>query len=107
MWPVGVGGKAGQIASLELEADVPMLLSRSAQAELGAVLDIEGNTADFKRLELANIMLCRTSVGHMGLDLLSFPEEGHPWTRKKEEQENEQLTFEGQEVEIAAVTEEE
>eukprot|EP00971_Amphidinium_carterae_P337116 6473784-Amphidinium_carterae.1 len=36
MWPVGIGGKAGQIASRELEADVPMLLSRSAQAELGA-----------------------------------------------------------------------
>eukprot|EP00971_Amphidinium_carterae_P239022 4744885-Amphidinium_carterae.1 len=70
-----------------------MLLSRSAQAELGAVLDIEGNTADFKRLELANVMLCRTSVGHMGLDLLSFPEEGRPWT-KKEETEQEQLTFE-------------
>eukprot|EP00971_Amphidinium_carterae_P105462 2088309-Amphidinium_carterae.1 len=82
-----------------------MLLSRSAQAELGAVLDVEGNTADFKRLELANVMLCRTSVGDMGLDLLSFPEEGHPWTKKNEETEH--LTFEGQDVEIAAVTEEE
>eukprot|EP00971_Amphidinium_carterae_P193645 3842293-Amphidinium_carterae.1 len=39
-----------------------MLLSRSAQAELGVVLDVEANTADFKRLELEGVALKRTGV---------------------------------------------
>eukprot|EP00971_Amphidinium_carterae_P248914 4940989-Amphidinium_carterae.1 len=99
VWPVGIGGKAGQISSLELETEVPMLLSRAAQAELGTVLDIEANMADFNRLGLQSVTLTRTGIGHIGLPLLDFPEGGHPWQSGAQER----LTFEGEEVEVAAM----
>eukprot|EP00971_Amphidinium_carterae_P084355 1669615-Amphidinium_carterae.1 len=86
VWPVGIGGQAGQISSL-------------AQAELGTVLDVEANVADFNRLGLQGVTLTRTGIGHIGLPLLDFPEGGHPWQSGAEER----LTFEGEEVEVAVV----
>ena len=42
--PVGIAGTCGMISSIEVEADIPLLLSRTYQTELGIHIHTQANT---------------------------------------------------------------
>ena len=47
-----------------IHGDIPLLLSKSCLAKLGMVMDLEHNTADFRRLGIKNLRLLTTPSGH-------------------------------------------
>ena len=47
-----------------IHGDIPLLLSKVCLAKLGMVMDLEHNTADFRRLGIKNLQLLTTPSGH-------------------------------------------
>ncbi|CAE7213744.1 GIP [Symbiodinium sp. CCMP2592] len=47
-----------------VNGEVPLLVSRSALGKMGLVMDIEANTATFKRLGVTDMILSITETGH-------------------------------------------
>ena len=47
-----------------VNGEVPLLVSRPALARMGMIMDIEANTASFKKLQVADMELTVTETGH-------------------------------------------
>ncbi|CAE7821075.1 KdelR [Symbiodinium sp. CCMP2456] len=47
-----------------IHGDIPLLLSKPALAKLGMILDLEKNTADFRKLGIKDLQLLTTPSGH-------------------------------------------
>ena len=47
-----------------IHGDIPLLLSKPCLAKLGMILDLEKNTADFRRLGIKDLRLLTTPSGH-------------------------------------------
>ncbi|CAK0817420.1 unnamed protein product [Prorocentrum cordatum] len=78
-FPVGIGGKCGEILSCEVPGDCPMLLSRDMLTKLGLSmrLSTEGDVADFVNIGVYNLKLHHTKVGHPAVNLLDLPNESY------------------------------
>ncbi|CAK0810251.1 unnamed protein product, partial [Prorocentrum cordatum] len=78
-FPVGIGGKCGEILSCEVPGDCPMLLSRDMLTKLGLSmrLSTEGDVADFVNIGVYNLKLHYTKVGHPAVNLLDLPDESY------------------------------
>ncbi|CAK0850569.1 unnamed protein product, partial [Prorocentrum cordatum] len=78
-FPVGIGGKCGDILSREVPGDCPMLFSRDMLTKLGLStrLSTEGDVADFVNIGVYNLKLHHTKVGHPAVNLLDLPNESY------------------------------
>ncbi|CAK0854593.1 unnamed protein product [Prorocentrum cordatum] len=78
-FPVGIGGKCGEILSREVLGDCPMLLSRDMITKLGLStrLSAEGDVADFANIGVYNLKLHHTKVGHPAVNLHDLPNESY------------------------------
>ena len=89
-FPVGLHGVNGEIESIEVEQDIPLLLSNQLQRELGVTLSYgttDGNERmdkiQIRELGVKSTPLCRTTGGHPYSSLLWFAPGGHPGLLEK------------------------
>ncbi|CAE7644335.1 unnamed protein product [Symbiodinium sp. CCMP2592] len=55
-----------------VNGDLPLLVSRPALAQMGMVMDVEENSACFKRLNVRDLKLLSTETGHPALPVRPF-----------------------------------
>ena len=72
VFPIGIGGKHGELHSAETPGDTPLLLSRPFMEALGTVIDLYNRTVSFRALEVQDLPLIKTAKGHLAIDLLNF-----------------------------------
>ncbi|CAJ1410941.1 unnamed protein product [Effrenium voratum] len=72
IYPIGIGGRHGQLHTAETPDMSPLLLSRPFMKKLGTTMDVEHETVSFTQLGLEDIPMIRTSRGHLAINLLEF-----------------------------------
>ncbi|CAJ1330013.1 unnamed protein product [Effrenium voratum] len=72
IYPIGIGGRHGQLHAAETPDMSPLLLSRPFMKKLGTIMDMEHETVSFTQLGLEDIPMIRTSRGHLAINLLEF-----------------------------------
>ncbi|CAJ1448790.1 unnamed protein product, partial [Effrenium voratum] len=72
IYPIGIGGRHGQLHTAETPDMSPLLLSRPFMKKLGTIMDMEHETVSFTQLGLEDIPMIRTSRGHLAINLLDF-----------------------------------
>ena len=77
-FPVGIAGVHGEISSNEIDGDIPLLMSRELQRQLGVTIDMERGIAAFAWLGVDEYALRRTKGGHYAVDLLEYGNDAHP-----------------------------
>ncbi|CAE7037715.1 GIP [Symbiodinium sp. CCMP2592] len=61
---IPLGGYWVAVKTAVIHGDVPLLISKPALAKLGTCLDLENDTADFRKLGISNVRLLTTPSGH-------------------------------------------
>ncbi|CAE7339323.1 GIP, partial [Symbiodinium sp. CCMP2456] len=69
----GLGNSLVRIKVCVVNGDVPLLLSRSALGGLGMVLDVEENSAEFRKVGVHALQLEVTATGHPALPVQPEP----------------------------------
>ncbi|CAE6927736.1 unnamed protein product [Symbiodinium sp. CCMP2456] len=59
-----------QVRTSIITGDIPLLLSKTVLGKLGMVFDVEGGTADFRKIGLSNYKLLTTSSGHPAIPIV-------------------------------------
>ncbi|CAE7294300.1 GIP [Symbiodinium sp. CCMP2592] len=59
-----------QVRTSIITGDIPLLLSRTVLGKMGMVFDVEGGSADFKKLGLYNYKLLNTPSGHPAIPIV-------------------------------------
>lgn len=72
VFPMGIYKVHGEIHSAETPGNTPLLLSRPFMEELGAVINLADQTISFLAINVNNMPMCKTSKGHLALNLLDF-----------------------------------
>ncbi|CAE7197710.1 GIP [Symbiodinium sp. CCMP2592] len=65
-----LGNKIVEMRTSVINGDVPLLMSKSALAQLGMVYDVAENRADFTRVGLTGVELVTTSSGHPAIPIV-------------------------------------
>ena len=87
-WPVGLYGKVGDIASIEIpDSAAPLLLSRQTQVTLGAVVDLPNQSVTMRSIDAHDEPLGISPEGHYTVDFTNYPQDGHPGVKTAEELE--------------------
>ena len=78
---VGIFGHNGQISSMCLDQDIPMLMSKTDMKSLGFHVHLPNNgpeTVDIDALGLKGMATHTMANGHVGISLVDFDAGGHP-----------------------------
>eukprot|EP00435_Cladocopium_sp_Y103_P049373 s347_g14.t2 len=72
VFPIGINKIHGEIHSAETPGAAPLLLSRPFMEELDTVLDLGKGTVSFRKINVLDLPLVKTSRGHLAVNFLDF-----------------------------------